>query len=71
MSAMLFDQAQQDIPELEAQISNGEFAPLLTWLRTNIHHHGKAKDAGDILTDITGKGLSADAWLQYVREKFV
>ena len=71
MSAMLFEQAQKDLPELEAQVSTGQFAPLLSWLRTHIHQHGKAKDAGEILKEVTGQELSADAWLAYVRGKFV
>ena len=70
MSAQLFDQAKQDLPDLEARIAVGQFAELLGWLRTNIHQYGRKLEALDILERVTGEGLQAGPWLDYIREKY-
>ncbi len=70
MSAQLFDQAKQDLPGLDAQIAAGQFAELLGWLRTNIHQYGRKLEALEILERVTGEGLNAGPWLDYIREKY-
>ena len=70
MSAQLFDQAKKDLPGLEAQIAAGQFAALLGWLRTNIHQYGRKLEALEILERVTGEGLNAGPWLDYIREKY-
>ena len=39
-AAQFFEQAREDLGDLDAMFA-GEFAPLLDWLRENIHRHGK------------------------------
>lgn len=70
MSAQLFDQAHDDLPDLDNQIAAGQFEPLLHWLRTHIHQHGRRVEALDLLRQVTGEGLSAVPWLNYIREKY-
>ncbi|HMB92023.1 MAG TPA: carboxypeptidase M32 [Rhodothermales bacterium] len=70
MSAQLFDQARQDLPNLEDQIAAGQFDSLLHWLRTHIHHHGRKIEALDLLKQVTNEELSAEPWLAYIREKY-
>jgi len=70
MSAQLFDQAKKDLPGLDAQIAAGQFAALLGWLRTNIHHYGRKLEALEILERVTGEGLNAGPWLDYIRQKY-
>lgn len=70
MSTQLFDQAKEDIGNLTEQIQRGDFAELLTWLRTHIHQYGRKLNATEILTRTTGAGLSSKSWLAYVKEKY-
>ncbi len=70
MSVQLFDQAQQDLPDLENQIASGQFAGLLGWLQTNIHQYGRKLQALEILQRVTGQGLDAGPWLAYIRQKY-
>ncbi len=70
MSTQLFDQAQQDLTNLNEQIRNGEFADLLNWLKTNIHQYGRKLEAGQILQRVTGEKLNSQSWLAYVKEKY-
>lgn len=70
ISAQLFARAEQELPSLDQQIGDGEFAPLLDWLRENIHRHGRKFTASELLERITGNGLEADSWLAYIRDKY-
>ncbi len=69
-AAHLVETIQDDLPDLSDQIANGRFVPLLDWLHTHIHKHGRILKAPDLLNRTTGADLSAAPWLQYVRDKF-
>lgn len=70
MSAQLFRQARHDLPGLDDRIAAGRFADLLGWLRTHIHQYGRKVQALEILHRLTGQGLHAGPWLDYIREKY-
>jgi len=70
VSVQLFNQAAQDLGDLEGQIGRGEFAPMRAWLREHIHCHGRKFSARELLQRITGGGLDAEPWLEYARRKF-
>lgn len=70
MSAQLMDAIRDAHPNVEAQFADGQFGPLLDWLRTHIHGHGRRFDAPDLLERATGQPLTPAPWLAYAREKF-
>jgi carboxypeptidase Taq len=70
IGAQLMEKVRVDIPDLEAQIEAGEFAPLLAWLRKNLHQHGRKFTPNELMERITGKPLAAAGWINYVRRKF-
>ncbi|MCW3062296.1 MAG: Carboxypeptidase Taq [Capsulimonas sp.] len=70
ISAQLFAQANTDLGGVSAQIERGEFAPLLGWLRENIHQWGRKYTAGELLQRITGKSLDTDPYLTYLKTKY-
>jgi carboxypeptidase Taq len=55
--------------ELTAGFRAGDFAPLLGWLRQHVHAHGRKFRPGELCRRATGRPLSADAFLAYLREK--
>jgi carboxypeptidase Taq len=69
-AAQLMEAIQDDLPDLRSRIADGNFAPLLDWLRTQIHRHGRKLEAPDLLSRATGDTLSTASWLRYVRDKF-
>ncbi|MBI3537634.1 MAG: carboxypeptidase M32 [Chloroflexi bacterium] len=69
-SVQLYAQAQIAIPQIPAQIVRGEFADLLSWLRTQIHQHGKKFTLDELANRVTGAPLNAHAYLRYLREKY-
>jgi carboxypeptidase Taq len=68
-AAQFFAQAHADLGDLDAQLARGEFAPLLTWLRQNIHRHGKRYRAADLVQRVTGRPLSSAPLLAHLQRK--
>jgi len=69
-AAQFFNQAKKEIPELEKQIENGDLTPLLTFLRKNIHQHGKLFASEEICLNITGEKLNFKHFMDYAKNKY-
>ncbi|MCA9236812.1 MAG: carboxypeptidase M32 [Planctomycetales bacterium] len=69
-AAQFFAQAARDLGDLDEQFARGEFQPLLDWLRTKIHRHGRRYSAAELAQRITGKPLSHDDWLAQNTAKY-
>jgi carboxypeptidase Taq len=70
IGAQLMEKIRVDIKELDGQIEAGQFAPLLGWLRRNVHRHGRKFTPNELLERATGKPLTAKPWIAYVQKKF-
>src|SRR4051812_1559170 len=68
-AAQFFQQAKKDLGDLERQFSRGEFLNLLTWLRQNIHRHGRRYSARELVKRITGRELSWEPLMGHLKEK--
>jgi carboxypeptidase Taq len=68
-AAQLFEQAQQDLADLDGSLAQGEFAPLRDWLRQKIHSQGRRYSAGELVQRVTGQPLSSSALLRYLHGK--
>lgn len=68
-SAQLFEAARRDLGDLDGQISRGEFAPLLGWLREKIHRHGKRYAPRELIRRATGEDPSPEPLLRHLRRK--
>ena len=44
-----------DIPDLDAQVAAGNFAPLLAWLRPRVHRRGKLAAPEAIIAEAAGR----------------
>ena len=67
VAAQLFDAAGAAIDDLPGKISTGDFAPLLDWLRDNVHRHGRALTADQIVQQATGRPLSSEPFLTHLK----
>ncbi len=70
VSNQLWEKIVQDIPEISGQIQSGNFAELLTWLRENLHRHGKKFKPQALVKRIVGETISPEPYLKYLNEKF-
>lgn len=69
-AAQFWEEAQQQIPGLVAQVEAGSFDALLQWLRQNIHQYGRRYRSEELCERITGRPLDFNAFLQYARSKY-
>ena len=70
MSAQFFDAAVRAHPSIPSEIEAGELATLRGWLAKNIHVHGRALTADQIVERATGAPLSTAPYLAYLRNKY-
>jgi len=70
MSAQFFDAALRAHPGLPEEIEAGRFDTLRTWLGKNVHTHGRARSADEIVLAATGSPLSPAPFLGYLRDKY-
>ncbi len=68
-AAQYWDTINAAIPGLKKQIASGEFAPLLAWLRENIHAVGRLHRPADLCKKLTGKPLSHQPLMAYLEAK--
>jgi carboxypeptidase Taq len=71
MAAQLWRVVAGDLPELDADIAAGRFAPLREWLREHVHRHGRKYAPRELLERATGEQLQVEPWLEYLRGKLV
>lgn len=69
-AAQFFETADRELGGLDAQFARGEFAPLLEWLRTKIHHIGRCYTATELIERVTGRPLSHEPLLAHLHRKF-
>ena len=70
VSAQWWECIQRDIPDVEEQFRRGEFAPLLGWLRQNIHRHGAKFEPQELVQRVTGSKIDPAPYMRYLKNKY-
>jgi carboxypeptidase Taq len=70
MSALFYNEAIKAHPDIPAQIQQGQFATLHTWLKENIYTHGSKFTANELIERVTGGPLTIDPYIAYLKQKF-
>jgi len=70
LSVQLWNAAEREIGELEPLMARGEFAPLLGWLRENVHRHGQKFPPQELVRRATGEPLTVAPYASYLQTKF-
>tara|TARA_B110000902_G_C14234333_1_gene560071 strand:- start:580 stop:1749 length:1170 start_codon:yes stop_codon:yes gene_type:complete len=68
-SAQLLNAARKELGDIEAQIRNGNFSPLLNWMRDKVHSRGSILEPALLIEEATGSLPSSDEFVDYLREK--
>ena len=55
---------------MTGQIAEGRYEDLLTWLRQQIHRHGRYYTSNELCEKITGQPLDFKYFLEYATQKF-
>ncbi|OUR77720.1 carboxypeptidase M32 [Alphaproteobacteria bacterium 46_93_T64] len=70
-AAQFFGAAGNALPELDRQIKEGDFAPLVNWLEKNVHAFGSLKTTDQVLIDATGSALNTDAFKKHLKARYL
>lgn len=70
MAAQLFDAATRALPDLQPALGQGDFRPLLGWLRANVHQQGSLLDTQELLTRATGRPLELQPFLDHLQARY-
>jgi carboxypeptidase Taq len=65
-----FEQATQEVPQLEEHIATGQLIPLRHWLEQKIHRWGRMFTPDHLARRVTGNGVSPEPFLRYLEAKY-
>jgi carboxypeptidase Taq len=71
IAAQLWESLRGELPTLDEQIAAGQFGGLFGWLRENVHGVGARVSSQELISNATGKPLSAAPWLRYAESKYL
>lgn len=70
ISAQLWERFGQVSPTRDEDMRQGRFAPLLAWLRSEVHQYGRKFDPQDLVQRATGSRIDPAPYLNYLETKF-
>jgi carboxypeptidase Taq len=70
-AAQLFAAAKRADPRILPSIASGDFAPLLAWLRENVHAKASRDTTGEIISAATGRPLDAAAYEKHLEKRYL
>jgi carboxypeptidase Taq len=70
IAAQLWERFGAINSERDAQIAAGNFGPLLDWLRGELHQHGRAYQAQELVERITTRRIDPAPYLTYLETKY-
>jgi carboxypeptidase Taq len=69
-AAQLYKAMEKDLGSLDAKMSHGNFAPILSWLQEKIHRQGKRLNPIELMQSATGAPTNAKSHIAYLTQKF-
>ncbi|HXE15795.1 MAG TPA: carboxypeptidase M32 [Stellaceae bacterium] len=70
-AAQLFQAAKADESSILPGIAAGDFAPLLAWLRANVHGKASSRSTDQIMTEATGRPTETAPYLAHLRARYL
>jgi carboxypeptidase Taq len=71
IAAQLFEAVRLAIPNVLEAIAEGEFAPLLGWLRERIHSMGSLLSTAELVEAATGRPLGTASFERHLRNRYL
>jgi len=70
LSYQIWSKLREDVGDTDTLISNGDFAPILDWLKTKIYSKGRKYTPKDLVQQVTGKPMGAEDYLRGLESKY-
>ncbi len=69
-AAQFFRKLEGEVGEVDKYIEQGEFSPILDWLRRKIHSQGTRYQPKELIKVVTGEDLNPNYLIQYLDQKY-
>ncbi|MCA9022273.1 MAG: carboxypeptidase M32, partial [Planctomycetaceae bacterium] len=69
-AAQFYQEAENELGDLNQLIEAGDFSSLKNWLNQNIHRHGKRYRANRLVEVVTGNTLSHLPLMKQLKQKY-
>jgi len=70
-AAQLYAAACKANPDIPSAIARGDFAPLMAWLRPNVHERGSSMTTAEIVTAATGRPLDVAVFKAHLQRRYL
>ena len=71
LAAQLYEAMTAALPDLPAHIAEGDFRPLLAWLRANVHEQGARYESQELIARATGRPLELQPFLRHLETRYL
>ena len=69
-SVQFFEQAKQELPQLDDDMAAGQLLALRRWLEQKIHRWGRMFTPDHLARRVTGTGVNPEPFLRYLEQKY-
>ncbi len=70
-AAQFFDAAKRAVPEIPEALGRGDFAPLMSWLRENVHGAAARLSTDALLEEVTGRPLDPTVFKAHLQARYL
>ncbi|MFT8243326.1 carboxypeptidase M32 [Roseomonas sp. BN140053] len=70
-AAQLMQAARAALPGLDEALGQGDFSPLVNWLRVSVHAHGARLGFQELMVQATGHPLDPDAFTRHLQGRYL
>jgi carboxypeptidase Taq len=70
IAAQLWERFGAVHADRDAEIGRGDFSALLSWLRAELHQHGRKFEPKELVRRITGSAVDSEPYLRYLERKY-
>ena len=71
MAAQFYDAATKEDVDIVPALENGDFSPLLAWLRKHVHTQGSLYSTAEIVDHATGRMLDPEVFMSHLRSRYL
>ena len=69
-AAQLFASATKDLPNISEAISEGNFSPLIDWMRRNVHSYASLFGTEELIEVATGRPLDTADFKEHLLVRY-
>lgn len=69
-AAQLFAGIEKQVPSVNENIINGNYIPVLNWLKQHIYQYGRYHTSNDLCRNATGEKLRSQYFIDYATKKY-